>query len=173
MPRTAQDLLADFDQLTRQLADATAFRDQLEHAVATATDALDLADEKGIAALQTKKTQLELAPRKLAQLEARRAALEREATEILEVERGAIGGLVRANEARLTRHVTALLLPFCLDERDAEQTAQQTHAVLQTGSINLWDAGGFGLNPVVRLRNAVAAHEAAAAKAKELAKLAA
>lgn len=129
MPRTAQAILAESDKLHQQLADATAFRERLEQDVAAATDAMDIADEKAIAALQTKKTQLELAPRKLAQIEARIAALETEAEDAVTAESLALSRRAGEQHTQWFGRLVKLLRPFCNTDAEAENLAGQTRAI--------------------------------------------
>jgi hypothetical protein len=129
MPRTAQAILDDSNKLHQQLADATAFREQLERDVAAATDALELADEKAIAALQTKKTQLELAPRKLAQIEARIEALELEADDAVTAEAAALSRRAREQHKQWLLRLVKVVRPFCATDDEAVNLAGQTQAI--------------------------------------------
>jgi|GEM_PF-5280336 hypothetical protein len=129
MTRPAQDILADSNKLQQQLADATAFREQLERDVAAATDALELGDEKAIAALQTKKTQLELAPRKLAQIEARIEALETEADGVVTAEAAALSRRAREQHKHWMLRLLKVLRPFCATDDEAVNLAGQTQAI--------------------------------------------
>lgn len=155
MPRTAYEALTAFDQLNHQIAETAALGERLERDLADATATLQLADEKAIAAIQTKQTQLALLPRKLAQLEALRGELEAGLREAVEQLRREITDVHSAIRATLLGRVTGALLPFCEDRTEAERLAESTTAIRRVAALAAWDS--FSYAPADRLRRALAA----------------